>query len=220
MTDTKKVPLAELLLRRKELNALLDERVSAQQSSVCRDHIQRLKINDEIDQVTGRISRVSKGLLEKETNYYAHQRRLADSVVQQANWTAEVVVAAYLMSDEIEPAEGEEKDGSASVKLAELLVRRKELGQRLRTMPSALIPSSEDLYQEINERIPISKGLGDLVEKVQRRAPSDLKTFKARDALQRKLREVDAKIQRANWDTEVTVPKTVLSNFSMTDRPM
>lgn len=211
MTDTKKKPLAELLLRRKELNALFEERMGAQQAAICRDHVQRQKVNDETDQVTGRVSLVDKDLLEKETNYYAHQRRLADSVVQQANWTTEVSVPHYLMVDDEELT-----DGDVGVKLAELLVRRKDLEQRIRMAPSAtnLRASVDDLYQEISERLPISEGLGDLMKKVQRKAPSEIKVFKVKDVLQQKLREVDAKIQKANWDTVVDVPSTVLSNFS------
>lgn len=212
MTDKKKIALAELLLRRKELNALFSGRLAAQEAGITRDNVQRRKVNDEIDQVVGHVSLVDKDLLEKETNYYAHQRRLADSVVQQANWTTEVSVSGDLMSDE-EVA----STGPATVKLAELLVRRKELEDRIRRAPAPhnFRVSAEELFQEISERVPIADGLGDLVTKVKRKAPSELKPFQVVDTLQRKLREVDACIQKTNWDTQVEVSKTVLDNFSV-----
>lgn len=208
MTDTKQTPLAELLLRRKELNQLYDLRLNAQQHQITKDKLVRRKVNDETDQVDGQISLVDKDGLEKETNYYAHQRRLADSVVQQANWTTEIEVPVFVMSDELETPKG-----TSNVKLAELLVRRKDLDQQLHRADT-LRTGADDLFKVVSERLEISKGLGDIVEKVDRKHPHQLKPFQSYDALQTKLRKVDALIQKTNWDTLVKAPVTVLTNFS------
>jgi hypothetical protein len=208
MTETKKTTLAELLLRRKELNQLFSLRLEAQQMQVTKDVLQRRKVNDETDQVDGKISLVDKGALERESNFYAQQRRLADSVVQQANWTTEVEVPSSLMTDE-----EEEHAGTSTVKLAELLVRRKDLDQQIGRF-DLYRTSDEDLYKVVSERLPIAKGAGEITEKVARLAPSKLKPFMHHDQLQKKLNAVDALIQRTNWDTAVEPPVSVLANFT------
>jgi hypothetical protein len=208
MTETKKTTLAELLLRRKELNQLFSLRLEAQQMQVTKDVLQRRKVNDETDQVDGKISLVDKSALERESNFYAQQRRLADSVVQQANWTTEVEVPSSLMTDE-----EEEHAGTSTVKLAELLVRRKDLDQQIGRF-DLYRTSDEDLYKVVSERLPIAKGAGEITEKVARLAPSKLKPFMHHDQLQKKLNAVDALIQRTNWDTAVEPPVSVLANFT------
>lgn len=209
-TSTKQIALAELLLRRKELNALFNLRYEAQAAEVTKDRVSRRKVNEETDQVEGQISLVDKALLEREHNYYAHQRRLADSVVQQANWTTTVHVEPHLMSDD----ENAPTEGSVPAKLAELLVRRKDLEQQLGTLNMRRLHADEELYHQVSERLEISKGLGELVAKVTRKAPSELRPFQRFDLLQAKLREIDASIQHANWDTMVDVPLSVLTRFS------
>ncbi|RKY28742.1 MAG: hypothetical protein DRP83_00155 [Planctomycetota bacterium] len=212
MTEAKnpKIPLARLLLRRKELNALFQARFDALRLELTKDDLQRRKVNEETDQVEGVISLVDKAGLEKEADYYAHQRRLADSVVQQANWATDVEVPAHVMTDD----DVTETNDKAKAKLAELLVRRRDLEQRMSAFGPSLRFRTDDLHEQVSDRLPIADGLAKITEKVERKTPSQLKPFMQHDALQAKLRAVDTVIQKANWDTVVEVPVTVLSNFS------
>jgi len=209
MTQQQKTTLAELLLRRKELNVLYNTRAFA--VSNLRDQLRRRQVSDEVDQLEGQVSLVDPEELEKETNYYAHQRRLSDSVVQQANWTTTLEVPQALMDDE-------NTDGTMSCKLAELLVRRKELDSATHSRSVDLgvvgpYVEQNGVWKQVNERIPVEKGLSELYQKVERKGPSQIRAFMLVDTCQKKLRLLDTYIQKTNWDTVVEVPATVFEPY-------
>lgn len=197
--------LAELLLRRKELNRLYAVRVAA--SSYTRDTVRRVKVTDEYDQVDGRLSRIDKAALEKETNYYAHQRRMVDSVIQQTNWVTEVTVPSMVMMDDLSSC-----DGRTTAKLAELLVRRKEVESQLaRNDPHN--SSTDDLYTLVSTRIPVSAGLSEITDKHVRFSPCTLDSYALNDLREMRLREIDTAIQRCNWATYVEVDDKAFRNY-------
>lgn len=102
---------------------------------------------------------------------------------------------------------------AATLKLAEALLRRKELAEKVKqTMPIV----KSDVYKLISVRKPVTDGTDDL----QMQVP--LLTLKQvtqeHDFYARQLREVDAVIQQANWATEVQVPDNVMRDYTASEQ--
>ena len=94
-----KIKLADALLRRKELAGKVDQLTQIQQKSLFEIRGQRLKITDNIDEVTAQVPLLTAGQVTHEHDWHARQLRLIDSVIQQANWTTEVEVDEAVMGD-------------------------------------------------------------------------------------------------------------------------
>lgn len=212
---TRTVALAELLLRRKELHVLVSTRTYAMQN--LRDRLERTRVSEEYDQVSGLVSAVDPTELERELNFYAHQRRLADSVVQQANWTTEVEVPRFIMEDESN-LDATPAMQRVNVKLAELLVRRKELDEKPLSRGvdlSTIGPRSEQdgVWHKIDARLGVSEGMDVVTKGLERKAPVEVPAFQRVDDIQHRLRLLDKAVQKANWKTEVEVDESVFRAY-------
>jgi len=86
------------------------------------------------------------------------------------------------------------------VTLAEALLRRKELGQKVDQLRSV---KNADVYTVIAKRVQVSEGLDDLTAKVPKLTVSEVTA--EYDFYARQLRLVDAVIQQTNWTTNIEV---------------
>jgi hypothetical protein len=96
-----------------------------------------------------------------------------------------------------------------NIKLAEALLRRKELQGKVELLKSI---KDRDLFDVRAERVKVSDGLDDIVAKVPKLTASQV--TREYDWHSRQLRLVDAAIQQANWTSEVSVPDSVMQEFA------
>jgi len=95
------------------------------------------------------------------------------------------------------------------IKLAEALLRRKELGEKVKSVSNF---KSADVYEVKVKRQKVSDDIDDIVASVPKLTLSEvLAEF---DFYSRALRLIDAAIQQANWTTEVEVDDKSMSDFS------
>ena len=94
------------------------------------------------------------------------------------------------------------------VKLAEALLRRKELQNKVDVLKNI---KDKDLYEVKARRQPVADGIDDLVAQVPKLEASQV--TREFDWHARQLRRVDAAIQQANWTTEIEVESTVMDDF-------
>jgi len=95
------------------------------------------------------------------------------------------------------------------VKLAEALLRRKELQQKvdqLRTL------KAQDWFQTKTGRKPAHEGIDDIIAQVPVVSVSEITG--AYDWHAKQLRLVDAMIQQANWTTELDVQDSVMADYA------
>lgn len=95
------------------------------------------------------------------------------------------------------------------VKLAEALLRRKELQEKVEILKKF---KDNQLYYEVRgQRVKVTEGLEDInVNYPKMDASQVTKEF---DWHARQLRLVDAAIQQANWTTQLTVEDSVMGDF-------
>ena len=94
------------------------------------------------------------------------------------------------------------------VKLAEALLRRKELQQKVDVLRTI---KDRDLFEVVARRQPVADGIDDLVANVPKlEAGQVTREF---DWHARQLREVDAAIQQANWTTELELKDANMADF-------
>ena len=86
------------------------------------------------------------------------------------------------------------------VKLAEALLRRKELQEKLAVAKSI---KTSDIYEVRTERKQVHEGIDDVIASVPRLTLSQVTA--EYDHYAKQLRLVDAAIQQANWTTQVEV---------------
>ena len=94
------------------------------------------------------------------------------------------------------------------IKLAEALLRRKELQEkvdRLRTI------NQEGLFEVKARRQAVADGIDDLVASVPKIAMQQVTA--AFDYYAKQLRLIDAQIQQANWQTDITVGDKAMDDF-------
>lgn len=94
------------------------------------------------------------------------------------------------------------------VKLAEALLRRKELQEKVDQLRSINV---EGLFETQAKRVKVTDSVDDLVAKVPRISMGQVSH--AFDAHAKALRKVDAAIQRANWETDIEVEDTVMQDY-------
>ncbi len=82
--------LAEMLLRRKELQQKTDDTKAIKQADVFKTRVKRVKVSDDIDEVTADVAQLTLSQVTAEHDFYAKRLRLCDAAIQQANWTTEV----------------------------------------------------------------------------------------------------------------------------------
>lgn len=94
------------------------------------------------------------------------------------------------------------------VKLAEALLRRKELQGKVEVLAKI---RDKDLFEVKARRQPVADGIDDLVAQVPKLTASQV--TQEFDWHARQLRLVDAAIQQANWTTELDVHDESMSDF-------
>lgn len=89
--------LAELLLRRKELQQKVDQIRAIKDKDLFEVKGKRMKVTEDTDDVVLQVPLVALSQVTAEYDFYARQLRLVDAAIQQANWTVEVDVGDDVM---------------------------------------------------------------------------------------------------------------------------
>jgi ABC-type metal ion transport system substrate-binding protein len=100
------------------------------------------------------------------------------------------------------------------VKLAEALLRRKELNEKVAVLKFI---QDRDLFEVKATRKPITESIDDVIAQVPKLTASQVTA--EFDFYARQLRLVDAAIQQANWITSIAIPDTVMSDYSNIAKP-
>ena len=96
----------------------------------------------------------------------------------------------------------------ARIKLAEALLRRKELQQKVDQLKTI---DRKDLFETKAKRTKVTESLDDVVAEVPKLRPEQVTA--AYDHHSKALRLVDAVIQRANWETDVEVQDIIMQDY-------
>lgn len=102
---TKKVLLAELLLRRKQLQDKVEQLKAITPAQIFETVVQRRQVNETVDDITARVPKLTASQVTQEYDYYAEQLRLCDASIQQANWTTQIEMSQDVMKNYIPPTE-------------------------------------------------------------------------------------------------------------------
>lgn len=94
------------------------------------------------------------------------------------------------------------------IKLAEALLRRKELNDKVAVLKNIKLNA---LFEVTGKRSKITDGIDDIVLQVPKLTASQV--TRELDWHSRQLRLIDAVIQQANWVTEVTVDKDTMAEY-------
>lgn len=94
------------------------------------------------------------------------------------------------------------------VKLAEALLRRKELQGKVDVLKSI---KDKDLFEVRAQRRQVTEGIDDIVAQVPKLNAAQV--TEEYDWHARQLRLVDAAIQQANWTCEIDVADTVMADY-------
>lgn len=98
--------IAEALLLRKQLEAKVKQLEALKMSGdngVYQDQINRVKVTDEVDQITMKIARIDIRSVTADYDHYASQLRKLDASIQQANWAFEVTYKEEALPKRDEP---------------------------------------------------------------------------------------------------------------------
>lgn len=96
----------------------------------------------------------------------------------------------------------------AKVKLAEALLRRKELQGKVDVLKTI---KDKDLFEVKARRQQVADGIDDVIAQVPKLTASQV--TKEYDWHARQLRLIDAAIQQANWTTEIDVGDETMQDF-------
>jgi len=99
-----KVKLAELLLRRKELEGKVRQLATIKDRDVAEFKVSRVKVTESLDEVKASVPKVTMNQITAAHDWFAKQLRLCDAAIQQANWATEVEIGEDVMNDYAEPA--------------------------------------------------------------------------------------------------------------------
>jgi hypothetical protein len=100
----------------------------------------------------------------------------------------------------------------AKIKLAEALLRRKELNGKVDMLRSI---QDKDLFEVKAQRRPVTDSLDDVVAQVPKLTASQVTA--EFDFYARQLRLIDAAIQQANWTVDVELKDTVMGDYKKQD---
>jgi len=95
-----------------------------------------------------------------------------------------------------------------SIELARALLRRKELQEKVDLLRHI---KDDQLHETVMQRRQINETVDDIAAKVPKVSINEV--TRAFDFHARQLREIDAAIQRANWETMIVVPDEALADF-------
>lgn len=94
--------LAELLLRRKELEGKVRQLHSVQQSDMAEFKVARIKVHEGIDEVKAQVPKVTMNQVTAAHDWHAKQLRLCDAAIQRANWETDVEIGDGVLADYVE----------------------------------------------------------------------------------------------------------------------
>lgn len=95
--------LAEALLRRKELQAKVSQLQTIQSTALFQVVVARRQVSETIDDITAKVPTLNAAEVTAEYDFYAHQLRVLDAAIQQANWTTELSMSTDVMSAFVPP---------------------------------------------------------------------------------------------------------------------
>jgi hypothetical protein len=95
------------------------------------------------------------------------------------------------------------------IKLAEALLRRKELSEKINVLRH--FKDNQLFYQVRGQRVPVEKGFEDLNMDIPKLTASQVTA--EYDFCAKQLRLVDALIQQANWTTILEVDPMVMDTY-------
>lgn len=98
------------------------------------------------------------------------------------------------------------------IKLAEALLRRKELQEKVDLLRQI---DRQALYETKARRIKVTDNIDDVVAEVPKLTASQV--TQEFDFYAKQLRKVDAVIQQSNWITELEVESEVMSSYALPD---
>lgn len=99
------IKLAEALLRRKELQAKVDQLARIKDNDlVYQLRSERIKVSDGFDDLHADVPKLTASQVTAEYDFYARQLRLIDGKIQLTNWTA-VIDCPECMTDYVPPAQ-------------------------------------------------------------------------------------------------------------------
>ena len=101
--------LAEALLRRKELQAKVDQLRTIKDKDLFEVRGKRTRLTDDVDDVVMQVPLLSAKQVTHEYDWYARQLRLIDAAIQQANWTVEIAVDSSVVAEYMPPEISREK---------------------------------------------------------------------------------------------------------------
>lgn len=84
--------LADALLRRKELQQKVDQIRSVKEANIFEPVLQRRQVNEQMDDIVGKVNKLELNQVTEEFDYYANKLRLIDAAIQQLNWTVDITV--------------------------------------------------------------------------------------------------------------------------------
>ena len=97
--------LADLLLRRKELQGKVDQLARIKSHDLFISKVKRQKITDQVDDVFAEVPLLCAKQLTAEHDHYAAKLRKVDAEIQKQNWTTPVAIDPTVMDDYVEPAD-------------------------------------------------------------------------------------------------------------------
>jgi hypothetical protein len=94
--------LAELLLRRKELEGKVRQLHAVQVSDMTVFKVNRVKAHEGLDEIKAQVPKVTMNQVTAAHDWYAKQLRLCDAAIQRANWATQVDIQDGVMDDYVE----------------------------------------------------------------------------------------------------------------------
>ena len=95
------------------------------------------------------------------------------------------------------------------IKLAEALLRRKELNDKVAQLKTINV---ERLFETKAVRRKVTDDIDDIVAKIPKLKMAQVAA--GYDYYSKQLRLVDAAIQQANWATDINVPENILTDYT------
>ena len=99
------------------------------------------------------------------------------------------------------------------IKLAEALLRRKELANKVAVLSDI---KTKDIFELVVKRQPVTESVDDIQAGVPKLTASQV--TREFDWHLRQLREIDAAIQQANWTTEIDVRPDNMADYTEPDQ--
>lgn len=95
----KTIKLAQALLRRKELQGKVDILKQIQDKNLFELKVQRQNVTENIDNIVAQVPVLTAAEVTSEFDWHSRQLREIDAVIQQANWSTDIIVEDANMAD-------------------------------------------------------------------------------------------------------------------------